>query len=747
MTCSELNINNCEKCGKDEKTGKYICNECSKYYIKNKFGYCQYCNVFSVILDNECINCEDINKGGIEGCYHCEKNGNNSISCKQCFGRYILFSDNNTCIDRESNDELNKFENCLELKLENNNIICSRCKPQFSLIKEGNDTKCIYIQNLYEPIINSYYYYHYYYDKFGKDINNYKDYVMNDFNYKQNYFYPCKEAINLGTKENPLYSCIKCYSVFDIEDYDNYYAHYYNYYYDRVYKNKLEEYYQKNYYSNSPVRIIDNEINNSSYCMRTFKDIENCTEAIYKIIKGKEIYNCTKCSKDNILIYNNKLDIYYCSFKYIKEKRCLVDYCKTCINDNNYFCSNCLTSDYEVNKYTGSCVKKTEIVPAVTWKDIYRLNMNGEKEINGQIISGPSLNLRGITSNQINTRHAFLVYLTFKIKYGLRNLQEMKEILNITALCEIQDSVEKSEDFANIVDYECVGNSTVSENYTLTGIEQPDNEELIIKSDLNEINEIIKISEDLTIKNISNFTYEIMDDMIFFDINNENNIIYSSIPIFKFCLNGTIDKPLNIKNNKDNDTILRSLDSLECLENIEFTMNKIDNKANCSFCSEENLNASLACILIINKNINEQNLSFRTSEIKINGTNKSIYISKLNKINLNYKQKEENLVNNDKFKSNEINTEKINSDDNSEETDVVPVIDDKKKKKKSSSSNKGWIISLIIVGRIILLGATTISIYFLRIKKNKKNSNVNLNNITEQKMKDIYRSDLNLPKN
>lgn len=170
-------------------------------------------------------------------------------------------------------------------------------------------------------------------------------------------------------------------------------------------------------------------------------------------------------------------------------------------------------------------------------------------------------------------------------------------------------------------------------------------------------------------------------------------------------------------------------------------MDKIDNKANCSFCSEENLNASLSCVLILNKNMNEQNISFRTSEIKINGTNKSIYIPKLNQINLNYKKEEENID-----KSDEINIEKNNSDVNSEETDEVPV-DDKPKRKKSNSSNKGWIISVIIVFCVILLGASIIFIYFLRIKRNNKNDNVNLNNITEQKMHDINRSDLNLSKN
>ena len=125
--------------------------------------------------------------------------------------------------------------------------------------------------------------------------------------------------------------------------------------------------------------------------------------------------DCVKCVKDNTLIYNSDLDIHYC--QYInKASKCVVKFCKSCKDKDNYFCSVCLLSDYEVNKLTGSCVKKAEIVPAITWKDIFRLQMNSNKVINGKTLYGPSLMLRGITNSQINSRHAFLIYLTFKLK-------------------------------------------------------------------------------------------------------------------------------------------------------------------------------------------------------------------------------------------------------------------------------------------------------------------------------------------
>ena len=217
--------------------------------------------------------------------------------------------------------------------------------------------------------------------------------------------------------------------------------------------------------------------------------------------------------KDNILFYNKKLDINYCIFNQDSVTKCLVDYCKSCIINNNYFCSSCVSTDYGINIITGSCVKKTEIVPAVTWVDIYRLTMNGEKEINGKNIYGPTLFLRGITSSQINTRHAFLVYLTFKIKYGLRNLQET---IKMDAFCEIEEGVEQIEDYVNIVDYECIGNTNIDDNYDLIGLEEGDNDGNIVNSDFNEINKIIKETDNLTNKTSSNITSETVDRWIFF---------------------------------------------------------------------------------------------------------------------------------------------------------------------------------------------------------------------------------------
>ena len=708
LTCEDLGIYDCEKCSKDKKTGNYICDECYKYFFKNEVGYCDRCVIDHIIFNNKCIRCYDNKNGGIEGCKYCEKNEDDKIICRECGDNYILLTNNNTCVERRINKDIAQFDNCLEIKVENNKYICSRCVPQLSLLKKDNEYKCEYLPTLYDSNFGVYYYHHFYYDMFKRNYDDYKNFFLNDYNFRQNFFLPCKESINLGTKENPIYSCTMCYNIFENEEmryyFDMYVPDYYHYlidYDDYDHYDDYFNYYDENY-GDFTIKIIDSNMNNISYCMVNHRNNENCTEAYYKLYNGKEIYNCTKCLIGNELLYNEKLDINYCSFNKNSIQKCLVEFCKNCISNNNYFCSDCITTDYEVNKFSGSCVKKTEIVPAVTWKDIYRLNMNGQKEINGQTITGPSLNLRGITSSQINTRHAFLIYLTFKIKHGLRNLQE---IIKIPAICEIKDGVEETEDFANIVDYECIGNSTVSENYTLAGIEEVENSETTINGNLNEINKIINENDDLINKNTSSFTTMMLDDMIFFYINYNNNIINSSDTTFDFCLNGTISKEINIAGNL-NKSNLRHLDSA-CLENIEIEMNNINDKADCSFCSEENLNASLTCILKIKDDMNSINISFGTSEIKIENTSQSIYIPELNKINLVYEK---------------------------------PITDMPK-----STNNKSWktiICAIIIV--VVLIILIFILLLFMKLDKMKNYGSGNIN-INEKKMhNNTIQSDNNL---
>ena len=146
--------------------------------------------------------------------------------------------------------------------------------------------------------------------------------------------------------------------------------------------------------------------NNTAFCEYRHKNnsLENCTEAEMIVDNNNIKLNCLKCLEDNIIYHHNDSDYHICRYKYY-EKECVVKYCKTCALGNNYFCSQCLPVDYEVNPLTGGCVLKLEKTPAVYFKDIFRLKFNQYKQIGGRLLYGPFLSFRGLTNSQINITH------------------------------------------------------------------------------------------------------------------------------------------------------------------------------------------------------------------------------------------------------------------------------------------------------------------------------------------------------
>ncbi len=107
-----------------------------------------------------------------------------------------------------------------------------------------------------------------------------------EFDY-YNQLYPCQESINLGTDEKPVYSCTKCY---------------------QLNKNKKDN-------DNNIFTKIINPNNNLSFCFNhEYYNLYNCTEAINRTINGNEKYDCVKCAKNNILMYNGEKDVHYCQF-------------------------------------------------------------------------------------------------------------------------------------------------------------------------------------------------------------------------------------------------------------------------------------------------------------------------------------------------------------------------------------------------------------------------------------------------
>ena len=317
--------------------------------------------------------------------------------------------------------------------------------------------------------------------------------------------------------------------------------------------------------------------------------------------------------------------------------KCIVLFCKTCNQFNGYICEECLP-DYSINSLTGSCVKNTEVIPAVTWKDIYRLNMNGVKEINNRNIYGPSLIMRGITSSQINTGHAFMIFLTFQIKHGLRNLEGENEYNKIPAICEVLNGVERKDDDINIVEYDCIGNQEIDQDltdFTLGNIEEEDNYNSLKKTNLKElVTELKSKMEDLgelQQKQKSLFTFEDLLKIIVFKMDTKIKNISSDNYNFKININGQLNKeivstkPISLK---------RELELVE-----------VDTKANCVFNLRLNKIADLSCDLNLENHKDIKTFSFKTSTIYTDNNSHEIYLAGFNDITLINSEKKENKEN------------------------------------------------------------------------------------------------------
>ena len=297
-----------------------------------------------------------------------------------------------------------------------------------------------------------------------------------------------------------------------------------------------------------------------------------------------------------------------------------------------------MSSNYEVNRLTGQCVEKSEQVSDIIWKDIFRLELNGYNQKNGILYTGPYFRLRGITNSQINSKHAFLIYLSLKIKTTLRNLENDEDII-LQSICEIKNGVEESTDDINIVEYECFSNNTNNTNltnYELNEIEEGENEGLLKKSNINELLKNIGLNNMLNDK--PNFQLQDLMKYIIFEINNITNQTSENY-IFNFQIEGKLNKEINNEN-----------------IDIDLELNEIEDKINCKFIVENNITGILNCLLDINNYKNKTYFTFKASEIKTEKNN-TIYFSKLNEIWLI------NPIEDEIYKENRDNNEEINDEE------------------------------------------------------------------------------------
>jgi len=257
--------------------------------------------------------------------------------------------------------------------------------------------------------------------------------------------------------------------------------------------------------------------------------------------------------------------------------------------------------------------------------------MNSVKEINGKLIKGPKLHLKGITHSKINSGHAFLIYLIFKIKQPLRNLEDSKDTIRIRTICEVLEEVEESKNEANSVEYECIGdsNGTNLTNYTLLDIDDGD--------DINNLKKFISLKDLSKIEN---------KNIILFIMNTTENNQTSNDYNFDFKIDGKIDS---------------NLSETQIYENL--TMNEINDPSNCIFIIEKDKKANLNCKLNIEKYKDIKLLTFNTTKISYDKEN-SISLDGLNEvylINLNNDTENKNeIIFNNIYNRNNRNNKKNN---------------------------------------------------------------------------------------
>ena len=314
----------------------------------------------------------------------------------------------------------------------------------------------------------------------------------------------------------------------------------------------------------------------------------------------------------------------------------MVKNCKTCKYGNNYFCSQCLFDNYEVNPATGSCIKKLPKAPAISWKDMYRLLLNSTIQLNGHELVGFSFYLRGVSGNQYYEGHSFLIVLIFQILYNrnLRNIEEndieTKEI-RIPAFCQIVEHTDEVKYKVNLIDYFCFANRTGQDeirDIRLKKIEishddSEDNIEFIKSSNFEDMVSKLNLSE-LKDKDTSSFTLKMFNNIIVFEMD-EVVEQKSENYTFDFIIYGRINKEL------EPDTI-----------QTKFELRSInDSLADCEFNIRENQTADLKCQVNLEKHKEKEVFKFKTIEFQYKDS--SIYLNRFNEINLVNDGKEKKL--------------------------------------------------------------------------------------------------------
>ena len=262
----------CNKCQIENNQLK--CIECSNSYSLNEDNHCIYCD-YGVIYENNISKCKEFNYVEIEGCsYDYYDSELNKVVCSYCKEGYIKLQNDGTCLKILDNDKLIKQYECQEVYLEEGNYHCLKCKDYKSSVLKGNDESiCVYLTELNGYMDNDYFDYSdlYRYEK-NPDI----DYIFKYFfsrNIYYRYFYKCNEVINIGTEDNPVYSCIQC------ENND-------------LFKEQ-----------NSKIGYCL-----SGYNIDNYYDVQNCKEKQLKLIGKQFKFTCLSCNGRHYIIEYDEIN-------------------------------------------------------------------------------------------------------------------------------------------------------------------------------------------------------------------------------------------------------------------------------------------------------------------------------------------------------------------------------------------------------------------------------------------------------
>ena len=363
LLCDECQANTYLSADRKECKNCLVENGCIKCSDEDK-NYCDKCSSgYSLYSDGSCAKCSDHFGAGCESCslsiYDL------SFYCESCSTGYV-FGIDGKCKDCSNEEDVN-LSNCNTCRnLGNNNYECLECKNQDYILFEG---KCLSRTEIDEE------------------------------------FSLCNELVNLGTKDNKIYSCVKCRDseyIFSVREDGSSICIQSSSLTELNYcsLSKRETLSDKSY-NYTCIKCKDNNNRELKYDGDLKKETCQCISGYYQYNSGSTcrncnffIYNCQTCHEDNDDIICDTCFDNYVKTNYNSCTRCNIDSCEKCSfgEDNNLKCDKYKEPYFLSNESKiESCSSKIDYCVSCSYKDEkmtdlkcdkcldnYFLNMNHE---------------------------------------------------------------------------------------------------------------------------------------------------------------------------------------------------------------------------------------------------------------------------------------------------------------------------------------------------------------------------------